>query len=309
MKELWVEKYRPNTLDDYVFLNDRQKRQVEHWVNDGAIPHLLFSGNPGTGKTTLAKVLFNCLNVDPGDILEVDASKETGIDNMRDKISHFVSTFALGDMKYVLLDEADYLSPNAQAHLRSLTERYNTTSRFVLTCNFPNRIIDAIHSRCQGFHFDSMDINEMTVCVVKILSNENIDFDLDVLDDYVKAKYPDLRKTINTIQQNSVSGTLLPSGSSDSISSVSDYMVQVVRLFKDGKYYDGRKLLLENARPEEYTDVYRFLYRNVDLWGETQDIQDQAIIIVNKAICNNVLAADPEINMASCLIELNKLGR
>ena len=310
MKDIWVEKYRPKTLDDgYVFLNERQKNQVQQWLSDGALPHLLFSGKPGTGKTTLAKILLNELNVDPGDIMEIAASKETGIDSMRDKISNFVSTFALGDMKYVLLDEADFLSPNAQGHLRTLTERYSQTSRFILTCNFENRIIEAVHSRCQGFHFTAMDINEMTIRVVNILSKENIEFELDVLDDYIKARYPDMRKIINTVHQNCVNGKLLSAEDTDNNTSVSDYMVEMVRLFKDGKYIDGRKLLLNNARPEEYPDIYRFLYRNTELWGDSQDAQDQAVILVNKAICNHALVADPEINLAACIIELTRLER
>ena len=150
MKELWVEKYRPKTIDGYVFRDNHQKEQVERWVKEGTIPHLLFSGNAGIGKTTLAKILLNELGIDGLDVLEINASRTNSVEDVRDKIVNFVQMIPFGDFKVVLLDEADYLSPNAQAALRGVMEEYHTTARFILTCNYPNRIIPALHSRCQG---------------------------------------------------------------------------------------------------------------------------------------------------------------
>ena len=208
MKELWVEKYRPNTIDGYVFRDAHQKHQIEKWIKDGTIPHLLFSGSAGIGKTTLAKILFNQLEINYLDILEINASRENNVDTVRDKIINFIQMIPFGDFKVVLLDEADYLSPNAQAALRGVMEEYHHTSRFILTCNYPNRIIPALHSRCQGFHIEKVDITEFTARVATILVEENIDFDLDTLDTFVKATYPDLRKCINTVQMNSMDGKL-----------------------------------------------------------------------------------------------------
>ena len=200
MKELWVEKYRPKTIDGYVFRDTHQREQIESWIKQGSIPHLLFSGNAGIGKTTLAKILLNELEVNDLDVLEINASRTNSVEDVRDKIVSFVQMIPFGDFKVVLLDEADYLSPNAQAALRGVMEEYHTTARFVLTCNYPNRIIPALHSRCQGFHIERVDITEFTARVATILVEENIEFDLDTLDTFVKATYPDLRKCINTVQ-------------------------------------------------------------------------------------------------------------
>ena len=158
MKQLWTEKYRPNDVDGYVFRDDEQKAQVKTWIDEGAIPHLLFSGAPGVGKTTLAKILIKQLEIDDFDVLEINASRENSIDTIRDKITGFVQTMPFGDFKVVLLDEADYISPNGQAALRGVMETYHASARFILTCNYPNRVIPALHSRCQGFHIEKVDI-------------------------------------------------------------------------------------------------------------------------------------------------------
>ena len=182
MKELWVEKYRPNTVDGYVFRDNAQREQVSTWIRDKSIPHLLFSGAAGIGKTTLAKLLFNELDLNPLDILEINASRTNSVDDVRDKIVSFVQMIPFGDFKVVLLDEADYLSPSAQAALRGVMEEYHNTARFVMTCNYPNRIIPAIHSRCQGFHIAKVDQTEFTARVATILITEGVIPDLDTLD-------------------------------------------------------------------------------------------------------------------------------
>ena len=158
MKELWTEKYRPSSIGTYVFRDEGQRQQVSGWVQEGALPHLLFSGAPGTGKTTLAKVLLQELDVDSMDILEINASNENNVETIRNKITNFSSTMPFGDLKYVLLDEADYITPNGQAALRGVMETYHTSCRFILTCNYPQRIIPALHSRCQGFHIEKLGV-------------------------------------------------------------------------------------------------------------------------------------------------------
>ena len=208
MKQLWVEQYRPKDVDGYVFRDEAQREQVKQWIKDGSIPHLLFSGAAGIGKTTLAKILINALNVNEYDVLEINASRTNSVDDVRLKITNFVSTMPFGTFKVVLLDEADYLSPNAQAALRGVMEEYSQTARFILTCNYPHKIIPAIHSRCQGFHIEKVDHTEFTARAATVLVNEGADFDLDVLDTYVKSTYPDLRKCLNLLQMNTVDGKL-----------------------------------------------------------------------------------------------------
>ena len=156
MKDLWVEKYRPKILKEFVVRDDIQRQQIASWIKEGAIPHLLLSGRPGIGKTTLAKILFNELNVSSYDILEINASRERGIDEIRERVTNFIQIMPFGAFKYVLLDEADYITPIGQAALRGVMEEYHTTARFILTCNYPNRVIPALHSRCQGFHMETL---------------------------------------------------------------------------------------------------------------------------------------------------------
>ena len=306
MKELWVEKYRPKTLKEYVVRDEAQRRQIEAWIKEKSIPHLLLSGAPGVGKTTLAKMLFNELDVSGYDILEINASRENSVDTVRDKINNFVQIMPFGEYKYVLLDEADYMSPNGQAALRGVMESYHTSARFILTCNYPNRVIPALHSRCQGFHMETIDKTEFTARVAEILIAEKMDQDIDTLDTYVKATYPDLRKCINMIQQNCRDGKLMPPASGDS--GQQDYRLEMVELFKKGKINEARKLVCSQARPEECEEIYRWLYDNLDIISKNEDAQDKAVIIIKQGLVDHSFVADPEINLASVMIKLARLS-
>jgi DNA polymerase III delta prime subunit len=305
MIELWVEKYRPKKVSDYVFRDDAQRRQVNSWIKDGSIPHLLLSGAAGIGKTTLAKVLCNELNIEEYDVLEINASRDNNVETVRDKIINFVQMIPFGPFKVVLLDEADYLTPNAQAILRGVMETYSNHSRFILTCNYPNRIIPALHSRCQGFHIEKTDLTEYTARVATILVEEAVEFDLDTLDTYVKIAYPDLRKCINLIQQNvSDSRLQTPTAGEEGIS---DYKIEMVELFKKGKIKEARTLLCGRARPEEMGDIFRWLYDNLDLFGKTEEQKDAALLVIKQGLVDHTIIADPEINLSATLTKLARL--
>jgi len=305
MKELWTEKYRPKKVNDYVFRDDAQRRQIQSWIDEGSIPHLLLSGVAGIGKTTLARVLINELGIEDYDVLEINASRENNVDTVRDKIINFVQMIPFGPFKVVLLDEADYLTPNAQAILRGVMETYSNHSRFILTCNYPNRIIPALHSRCQGFHIERTDITEYTARVATILVEENVEFDLDVLDTFVRINYPDLRKCINAVQQHVFDGKLNAPGNSDSDSA--DYKVEMVELFKEGKIQEARKLVCGRARPEEIEDIFRWLYDNLDLLGDSEETKDAAVLIIKQGLVDHAICKDSEINLAAVLIKLARL--
>ncbi len=301
-KELWIEKFRPKTVNEYVFRDNSQRHQVESWIKEGSIPHLLLSGVAGIGKTTLAKVLCNELGIESYDLLEINASRENNVDTVRDKIVNFVQMIPFGPFKVVLLDEADYLTPNAQAILRGVMETYSNHSRFILTCNYPNRIIPAIHSRCQGFHIEKTDQTEFTARAATILVEENVDFDLDLLDTFVKATYPDLRKCINSLQQNTINHRLVAPEKNDVEGG--DYKIEMVELFKKRQIENARKLICKHARPEEIIDIYTWLYQNVDLLGDTDEKKDSAILIIKQGICDHTICADSEINLSAVMIKL-----
>ncbi len=307
MKQLWAEKYRPRTIEEYVFRDEAQRDQVKSWIDSGAIPHLLFSGAPGVGKTTLARILIYQLDINEYDVLEINASRENSVDTIRDKITGFVQTMPFGDFKVVLLDEADYISPNGQAALRGVMETYHASARFILTCNYPNRVIPALHSRCQGFHIERVDVTEFTARMATILVAENVTFDLDTLDTYVKATYPDLRKCQNMCQMNSNQGSLrAPSGDEGG---TREWKLDVVNLFKAGRILEARKLMCSSVRPEEMEEVFRWMYDNLGLWSPDPEKQDQAIVIIRNGIANVPLVTDQEINLSATLIELAGLTR
>ena len=209
-----------------------------------------------------------------------------------------------GAFKYVLLDEADYITPNGQAALRGVMETYHTSARFILTCNYPNRVIPALHSRCQGFHIETIDKNEFTARVATILIEEKIDQDIDTLDTYVKATYPDLRKCINMVQMNAQEGQLVAPNTADK--SDADYKLEMVELFKAGKISQARKLVCSQARPDEIEDIYKWLYDNIALFGD-EARQEKAILIIKKGLVDHTLVADPEINLAATMIQLQNI--
>lgn len=305
---LWCEKYRPNSISDYIFHDESHHKIITRMINDGIIPHLLLSGIQGSGKTTLAKVLCAELDVDPMDILCLNASDENSVDVMRDKLKNFISTFAIGKFKVVILDEADYISQAGQAILRHMLENNADNARFILTCNYENKIINPLKSRLQQLRFKAPNIDDITELTATMLMTENISFDLDKLDACVSVCYPDIRKTINLLQQYSVAGELLSPTSTTS--ETSDYKFALLELIEKNNWVQARTLVCNNVIGEEWYDLYKFLYENLeksDHFKAGSKNWDQGMLAIAEHAYKHELVAAPEINATALFIQLSMI--
>jgi DNA polymerase III delta prime subunit len=304
---LWVEKYRPKTLDEYIFQSEKEAAIFRQIVASGDIPHLLLQGVQGSGKTTLAKILISEAGVDESDVLVINASDERGIDTFRDKIDGFISSFPVGRYRVVLLEEADMLPVLSQAVLRNPLEQFSESARFILTCNYGNKIIPAVKSRCQTFTFKAPDKQETLGYALDILDRENVKASGKVLKTIVDVYYPDVRKIINVLQQNSSNGAL--SEMIDS-SGADDYKFKILELLERDDWKGIRNLICENVSGDnEWSDIYRFLYDNLHKSKKFSDQEswEAGITIIAEHLYKSALVAVQEINMVACVIRLGQI--
>tara|TARA_B100001121_G_C18683381_1_gene619658 strand:+ start:1232 stop:2140 length:909 start_codon:yes stop_codon:yes gene_type:complete len=296
---LWVERYRPQDLSTYVG-NEHLKTKVERFLDDGNIPHLLLYGRAGGGKTTLAKIIVNNTECD---YLYINASDERNIDLVRDKLKTFASSVGFKPMKVVILDEADYLNVNsAQPALRNLMETFSAHCRFILTCNYVEKIIDPIQSRCQTYKIIPPSKKEVAVHAKTILEKENISFDLDDLALVVTAGYPDLRKVINELQRMSINGKLTV----DKDGMIhNEFKLQFLDAIRNGESIGTIRKMVADSNFTEYTELYRLLYDEVESFGV--DKMPEIIADISKGSYQDVLVVDKEINFIATVS--NILGR
>ncbi len=214
-----------------------------------------------------------------------------------------------GEMKYIFLDEADGLTPTAQGVLRGTMERYASSVRFLLTCNYPHKIIDAIKSRCETgrMHIEKLDRDEFDTRLIDILGKENIEIDFDAFETIVQKTYPDLRRGISMIQANSFGGKLVSPDSDSEVTS--DYKIDMIALFRSGKYTEARKMICEKVNRDEYEDMYTFMYQNLDVWGDTEDKQNKSILVIRDGLVKHTMCADVEINLSATLVELELIAK
>lgn len=295
---LWVEKYRPDNLDTYIG-NEHLKEKVSAYLESGDLPHLLLYGKAGTGKTTLAKILVKNIECD---YLYINASDENNVDTVRNKVKNFASTMGFKDYKIIILDECDYITPNAQAALRNLMETFSKHCRFILTCNFVERIIDPIQSRCQSFQIIPPSKKEVAKHVHGILLKENVMSNMEDLKVLIDSGYPDIRRVINVAQRNVVKNKL----KLDTTSIIqNDYKLKLLKILKtqDKKtaFKDIRQLLLDN-KITDFADLFRLLYDKVDDWGKGHVAE--CILIIARYELSDGQVPDKEINAMAMLIEL-----
>ena len=295
---LWVEKYRPQDLSTYVG-NESLKTQVERFLGDGNVPHLLLYGKAGGGKTTLAKIIVN--NVDC-DYLYINASDERNIDVVRDKLKTFASSIGFKSMKVVILDESDYMTPMAQAALRNLMETFSKHCRFILTCNYVEKIIDPIQSRCQTYKIIPPSKKQVALHAKNILEKENISFDLDDLALVVTAGYPDMRKVINELQRMSIDGKL----NVDKDGMIhNEFKLQFLDAIRNGEGISVIRKMVADSNFTDYTELYRLLYDEVESFGVEK--MPEIIADISKGSYQDVLVVDKEINFIATVSQI--LGR
>ena len=300
---LWVEKYRPMTIDTYIG-NEHLKSKVSRYLESGDLPHLLFYGRAGTGKTTLAKLLVNNIECDH---LYINASDENSVDTVRNKVRSFASTIGFKDMKVIILDECDYITPNAQAALRNLMETFSKHTRFILTCNYVERIVDPIQSRCQPFQIVPPSRKEVASHLYNILREEGVDFQIDDVGTLVNGGYPDIRRIINFAQRQVVDGKLLIE--QDNLVAIdlniNVFCSQLVNVLKTQSKKDAfvtiRKMLADN-KITDFADLFRLLYDEVDDYGKGHIAE--SILTIAKYQLSDAQVVDKEINSMAMLTEL-----
>ena len=295
---LWVEKHRPKTLDTYIG-NEQLKSKVQVYLDSGDLPHLLLFGKAGTGKTTLAKLLVN--NIDC-DYLYINASDENNVETVRSNVKNFASNMVFKDYKVIILDECDYITPNAQAALRNLMETFSKHCRFILTCNFVERIIDPIQSRCQSFQVIPPNKQDVAQHLHNILTQENVSYQREDLGVLVNSGYRDIRRVINGAQRQSFGGEL----SIDKQSIVeNDYKMKLLEILKtqDKKNaFKNIRQLMADSKVTDFADLFRLLYDEVDTYGRGHVAE--CILVIAKYELSDAQVVDKEINAMAMLIEI-----
>lgn len=305
MEDLLYKRYRPDSLDDYIFTNDKIKEKVNEWVVEKQFPPLLFYGPPGTGKTSLARLLVKLCDIDDADVLEIRAS---GSDRKGSEVIEKIENHCMRSPLYskynvIILDEADRMSPTVHDSLKSLSEEYTYATRFIMTCNNVNRIPVTLKSRFKDYAIETMDQQGYGMRIANILTKENITFDTDTLMFYIENFYPDMRKALMEIESNTINKVLtVPE---EEVSFMSDWMKDVVGLFSLGKVREAREIICKNIQNDDYEDFFRLMYENLDWFGETEEQKDKAIMIIKDSLVDDTRIADREINISACLTKLN----
>ena len=297
--DLWTEAFRPNTLDGYIG-NEALIGKANIWIQNGELPHLLFYGSAGTGKTTLAKILANAID---SQTMYINASDENSVEVVRDKISRFASSVGFKRWKIIILDEFDFMTANAQAALRNLMETYSKTTRFILTCNYVEKIIDPIQSRCQTFAITPPNKKEVAQRLVTVLDEKGVTYDIKDIAAIINASYPDIRRAINAAQASVVNGVL----QLDKASAIqANYMTEILEMLKTAKdkkaTFTKIRQCIADSKVKDFTPLYTFLYDNLDEFAHGHVAP--CILIIAEAQFKDASVVDKEINTMAMFVNL-----
>ena len=296
---LWVEKYRPDTLEGYVG-NERILEKVKIYIQNEDVPHLLLYGQAGTGKTTLAKIITNQIDCD---LMYINASDENSVDAVRDKIRGFASSMGFRKWKVIILDEADYLSQNAQAALRNLMETFSASTRFILTCNFVEKVIDPIQSRCQTFAITPPSKKDVAKRLNEILNQEGVEFEMSDLAVIVNSGYPDIRRVLNAAQRQVINGKLVIDKQSTLEANYTDKVVQELMSKNDAKTkFTNVRQIIADSGVKSFEPLYRTLYDRVDEYAEGK--VGQTILNIADGQYKDTMVVDKEINVMAMMLNI-----
>lgn len=302
MKKPWIVSSKPVTISEVIFADDRTRQAFERYAAERSFPNLLLYGRPGTGKTSVSHALCHTTGVDTLDILRINCSDEK-IDAMRDKVKGFAFTYPLGTYKVVQLEEFDHLSLDAQALLRALIDEAPPSCRFIATCNYINKVTPPLRSRFQEYQFSAPNVELIFERCVQILEKQQVAFEPENVITVIDAAYPDFRKIIQLLEQNSTTGTLILNGAEGA----SDWKLELLPLLETGDFKAARKLVCEKANKDELVEAYRFLYDHIGKVKKLKGKEDQAVVLIAQYQYQHGFVADPEIQLAALFIELGAL--
>lgn len=307
LQSIWVDEYQPKNLDDYVWQRESDKEQFQSFIDNNYIPHLLLEGTHGAGKTTLAELLINNLDVDiDNDVKVINASDNNNVDYVRETLGNFVSTYAMGEFKIVFLDEADFLSLPAQSVLRRMIEENADRVRWIISCNYKHKLMPQIISRCEQYNFKAPDKQYVTERLATILIDKKVKFDLSVLDDFVEMTSPDIRQTIIQVEKHSRTGVLVPPTHNVD---TADYKQSLVPLIETDNWLAMRDTLCSTVSSDKWEEVFKFLYKNLHTSPKFKDMikWQMGIVTIADYMYKHSFVSDPEINAAALILSLNQL--